>query len=68
MTVSLKDNRPGLTGHRIEDLFLEFRSDKEGGVGIDLTMCRDIFRAQLGNMVVTNNSNEPGCTFQFTLL
>ena len=67
VTVSVKDNGPGLPEDRIEDLFGEFRSEKEGGVGIGLTMSRDICRAQGGDLVAANNSDGPGCTFRFTL-
>ena len=67
VSVSVKDNGPGLPGHQIEDLFREFRSKKEGGVGIGLTMSRDICRAQGGDLVAANNSDSPGCTFRFTL-
>ena len=64
----MKDNGPGLPDTELKICFGSFTATKKAGVGIGLTMCRDIFRAQRGNMVVANNSNEPGCIFQFTLL
>lgn len=67
VSVSVKDNGPGLPEDRIDDLFGEFRSEKEGGVGIGLSMSRDICRAQRGNLVAANNLDGPGCTFTFTL-
>lgn len=67
VSVSVIDNGPGLPEDRIEDLFGEFRSEKKGGVGIGLSMSRDICRAQRGDLVASNNSNGPGCTFRFTL-
>lgn len=67
VAVSVKDNGPGLPQDRIEDLFGEFRSEKKGGVGIGLSMSRDICRAQRGDLVAVNNTDGPGCTFCFTL-
>ena len=67
VAISVKDNGPGLPIDRINNLFKEFRSDKQGGVGIGLTMSRDICRAQRGDLKATNNSDGPGCTFRFTL-
>lgn len=67
IAVSVRDNGPGLPDDRIEDLFGEFRSEKQGGLGIGLTMSRDICRAQRGDLTAANNSDGPGCTFRFTL-
>ncbi len=67
VAIRVKDNGPGLSQDRLENLFEEFRSDKKGGVGIGLTMSRDICRAQQGDLTAANHSDGPGCTFRFTI-
>jgi len=67
LSVVVRDNGPGLPEDRQKELFREFQSDKIGGMGIGLTISRDICKAQHGELTASNNSDGPGCTFCFTL-
>lgn len=67
LAVLVTDNGPGLPEDRQKELFQEFQSEKIGGMGIGLTISRDICKAQHGELSASNNSDSPGCTFCFTL-
>jgi C4-dicarboxylate-specific signal transduction histidine kinase len=67
LAVLVSDNGPGLPEARQKELFQEFQSDKIGGMGIGLTISRDICKAQQGELTASNNSDGSGCTFCFTL-
>ncbi len=67
LAVLVSDNGPGLPKERQKELFQEFKSDKIGGMGIGLTISREICQAQHGELSASNNSDGPGCTFRFTL-
>jgi len=68
LEILVSDNGPGLPEERQKELFQEFQSDKIGGMGIGLTISRDICKAQRGELTASNNQDGPGCTFRFTLL
>lgn len=67
LAVIVRDNGSGLPPERVNKLFQEFKSTKVGGMGVGLTISRDICEAQNGELSAFNNPDGPGCSFWFTL-
>ncbi|MGY0569878.1 ATP-binding protein [Bradyrhizobium sp. RDM12] len=67
MTVSVKDNGPGILDETRSRLFDPFFSTKPGGLGIGLLICRSIIEDHDGRLSAFNNGEGPGATFEPTL-
>ena len=65
--VVVKDNGVGVPAETADRLFDAFFSTKPSGLGIGLSICRSIIRDHGGQLWTTNNTGEPGATFQFAL-
>lgn len=65
--VTVRDNGPGIPEGRIADVFRKFHTTKPGGLGIGLTVSRDVCESQGGRLWAANNADGPGCTFGFTM-
>jgi signal transduction histidine kinase len=65
--VAVKDNGVGVPPEAADRLFDTFFSTKPNGLGIGLSICRSIVRDHGGELWATNNTEEPGATFQFAL-
>jgi PAS domain S-box-containing protein len=65
--VAVKDNGAGVPAETADRLFDAFFSTKPSGLGIGLSICRSIIRDHGGQLWTTNNTGEPGATFQFAL-
>ena len=65
--VAVKDNGVGVPAETADRLFDAFFSTKPSGLGIGLSICRSIIRDHGGQLWTTNNTGEPGATFQFAL-
>lgn len=66
VTISVSDSGPGVSAKAAELLFQPFKSTKQMGMGIGLTICQSIVQAHGGELGFTNNE-EHGATFRFTL-
>jgi len=61
------DNGVGIPAVTADRLFDAFFSTKPSGLGIGLSICRSIVEDHGGRLWATNNTGEPGATFEFAL-
>ncbi len=66
VTIVISDSGSGVSAKAAELLFQPFKSTKQMGMGIGLTICQSIVQAHGGKLDFRNNE-EHGATFQFTL-
>ena len=64
--VSVTDRGGSIPEERIEQVFEPFFTTKANGMGLGLSVCRNIVEVHRGNIWVTNNP-EGGATFHFSL-
>jgi len=64
--ISVTDRGGSIPEERIEQVFEPFFTTKSDGMGLGLSICRNIIKAHGGNIWVTNNA-EGGATFHFSL-
>src|SRR5450755_2564547 len=67
IVVAVKDSGVGIPAATVDRLFDAFFSTKPSGLGIGLSICRSIIADHGGRLWATNNTGEPGATFQFAL-
>jgi PAS domain S-box-containing protein len=67
VVVAVKDSGVGIPAKTADHLFDAFFSTKPSGLGIGLSICRSIIGDHGGRLWATNNTEEPGATFQFAL-
>jgi PAS domain S-box-containing protein len=67
IVVAVKDSGVGVPANTADRLFDAFFSTKPNGLGIGLSVCRSIIGDHGGQLWATNNTGEPGATFQFAL-
>jgi PAS domain S-box-containing protein len=67
VVVAVKDSGVGIPAGTEDRLFDAFFSTKPSGLGIGLSICRSIIGDHGGRLWATNNTGEPGATFQFAL-
>jgi signal transduction histidine kinase len=68
VTVSLSDEGPGIPADVQEKIFDKFYTiGKRHGTGLGLAICKGIIEAHKGEIIVSSNQGEKGCTFYFTL-
>jgi PAS domain S-box-containing protein len=67
IVIAVKDNGVGIPAETADYLFDPFFSTKPSGLGIGLSICRSIVGDHGGRLWATNNTREPGATFQFAL-
>jgi C4-dicarboxylate-specific signal transduction histidine kinase len=68
VVVAVKDTGVGIPDETAERLFEMFFSTKPSGLGMGLSICRSIIEDHHdGQLRASNNSGEPGATFQFAL-
>jgi PAS domain S-box-containing protein len=67
IVVAVKDGGVGIPAETADRLFDAFFSTKPSGLGIGLSICRSIIGDHGGRLWATNNTGEPGATFQFAL-
>jgi C4-dicarboxylate-specific signal transduction histidine kinase len=65
--VAVTDNGVGIPVATADRLFDAFFSTKPSGLGIGLSICRSIVEDHGGRLWATNNTGEPGATFQFAM-
>ena len=64
--ISVLDTGPGLTPDTLKTLFSSFKSTKEEGMGVGLSICRTIVEANGGEIIGVNRP-EGGAAFSFTV-
>ena len=64
--VSVTDRGGSIPEERIEQVFEPFFTTKAKGMGLGLSVCRNIVEVHRGNIWATNNP-EGGATFHFSL-
>jgi PAS domain S-box-containing protein len=67
IVIAVKDSGVGIPAETVDRLFDAFFSTKPSGLGIGLSICRSIIGDHGGRLWATNNTGEPGATFQFAL-
>jgi signal transduction histidine kinase len=63
--VSVRDSGPGVDSTKLERIFDAFYTTKPSGLGMGLSICREIIEMHGGQLWATTNSR--GAVFQFTL-
>ena len=66
LTVTVSDSGTGVSAESADILFQPFKSTKQMGMGVGLTICQSIVQAHGGKLGYSNNEDH-GATFQFTL-
>lgn len=61
--VCVRDNGPGLSVNAQENLFIAFKSSKEDGLGLGLSICRAIVEQRGGNIWVESGHSGTAVTF-----
>jgi len=64
--ISVEDDGPGVSEEMIDNVFSPFRSSKESGMGLGLSISRSIANAHGGELRFENNPSGGAC-FYFTL-
>lgn len=64
--ISVEDFGPGIPAEVIADIFTPFRTSKEAGLGLGLSICRTIVEAH-GGQIEAKNKPKGGAIFQFTM-
>jgi signal transduction histidine kinase len=68
VTVSIKDEGPGIPEDILEKIFDKFYTiGKRQGTGLGLSICKGIVEAHNGIIDVSSDHGDNGCTFYFTL-
>jgi PAS domain S-box-containing protein len=65
--VAVRDRGTGLAAAQLDRLFEPFLSTKPSGLGVGLRICSSIITAHDGRIWATNNDDDAGATFVFTL-
>ncbi|MCP4786631.1 MAG: hypothetical protein GY903_03025 [Fuerstiella sp.] len=63
VTVSVRDNGPGLPADDTDIVFRKFYSGRKDGLGMGLAISREVCESQGGSLDAQNNTPEKGCTF-----
>jgi two-component system, LuxR family, sensor kinase FixL len=64
--VQVQDTGPGVDPRLVDQLFTEYFSTKEHGMGVGLSISQSIVNAHGGRLWATNNAGG-GATFHFTI-
>ena len=65
--VAVSDCGDGISASVRDDVFAPFHSNKPGGMGMGLAICRTIIVNHRGTLRFQDNTPDPGTTFSFTL-
>jgi len=63
--ISISDNGPGMPPEIADNLFIPFKTKKEGGTGLGLTIAKKIIDLHIGNIKCI--TSEDGTTFEIIL-
>ncbi len=65
--ISVSDNGSGLPQALETDIWNQFVTTKQDGMGMGLPICRSIIEAHRGQMTASDNERDGGAAFSFTL-
>ncbi len=65
--MTVQDNGPGVAEEMLANVFSPFRTSKEAGMGLGLSISRSIANAHGGELTFENNPEGDGACFYFTL-
>jgi PAS domain S-box-containing protein len=65
--VEVQDSGTGLSTTSVEHIFEAFFTTKASGMGMGLSISRSIIASHGGRLWATENAQQPGATFQFSL-
>jgi two-component system sensor kinase FixL len=66
ITLVVSDNGPGVAADKVEHLFQPFNTDKEGGLGLGLAICRSVIESH-GGQIGFAPTAEQGAAFNIQL-
>ncbi|MCA9059007.1 MAG: GHKL domain-containing protein [Planctomycetaceae bacterium] len=66
VTIRVRDNGPGIAGESPNHVFEKFHTTKSEGLGLGLSISREVVESQRGRIWCENNPDY-GCTFALTL-
>jgi signal transduction histidine kinase len=67
VAVAVRDSGVGIDPQKAERLFDAFFTTKPQGMGMGLSICRNVISAHGGHLSNANNAESQGATFEFTL-
>ncbi|MCW8844331.1 MAG: PAS domain S-box protein [Gammaproteobacteria bacterium] len=65
--MTVQDNGPGIADEMLANVFSPFKTSKEAGMGLGLSISRSIANAHGGELTFENNPEGDGASFFFTL-
>ena len=65
--ITIEDNGPGIPPAMLNEVMLPFRSTKQAGTGIGLSVCKEIIDSHQGQLVLKNQVNGTGLRVEIIL-
>jgi signal transduction histidine kinase len=65
--IEIIDNGPGVAPENYDSLFVEFRTTKDSGTGLGLSLCRDMMALMKGSIHYTTPRGKPNACFRLSV-